>query len=267
MSDRESPVEIHASAVVEQGADLGPGVVVGPLSYVEAGTRIGADSVLGSRVSVLRHTTIGKGCQVHSGAVLGDVAQDLAYGGEETYVEIGDRCVLRECVTVHRGTTPGSTTRVGDDCMLMACSHVAHNCEVGNDVIMANGALLGGHVQVGDRVFVGGGAAIHQFVRLGRLAMISGNCGITRDVPPFCITRELSTGVMGLNVVGMRRAGIDPEDRRQLKLAFKRLYRSGLNTSQALERIVAEIDNELVTELCDFVRDSKRGVARWAGSD
>ena len=259
--------QIHPTAVVEEGAVLAAGVSVGPFSYVQAGATLGAGTQLGPHVTVLEFTALGEGCSLHAGAVVGDLPQDLAFGGDESYVRIGDRCTIRECVTIHRGTTPGSTTVVGDDCMLMACSHLAHNVQLGNHVILANGVLLAGHAEVGDQVFMGGNAMVHQFARVGRLAMISGATAAKKDVPPFCMTRAHTAGVMGLNTVGLRRASISSQDRRQLKLALKLLYRSGLNVSHALERIEQETEGDLVAELSDFVRTSKRGICTWAASE
>ena len=251
---------MHPTAVVDPGAELAAGVRVGPFCYVQSDVRIGADTVLVSHVTVLAHSTIGAACRLHAGAVVGEAPQDTAFSGEESYVRIGDRCAIREGVTIHRGTDPGSSTVVGDDCMLMANSHLAHNVRLGDRVMLANNVLLAGHVEVGDRVFMGGAAAVHQFARVGRVAMVSGYTTAKRDVPPFCITRELSASVMGLNTVGLRRAGISADDRLQLKRAFKLLYRSELNVSQALERMESELDGEPVRELVEFVRASKRGI-------
>ena len=262
MSERGDPV-IHPTAVIEDGAELAPDVSIGPFCYVEAGASIGAGTRLVSHVAILGETSIGEDCTVHSFAAIGDLPQDVAYGGEESYVRVGDRCQIREGVTIHRGTTPGSSTVVGDECMLMANSHLAHNVVLGNQVILANGVLLAGHVQVGDQVFMGGCAMVHQFARIGRLVMVSGFTAAKKDVPPFCMTRALSAEVMGLNVVGLRRAGFSKDDRLDLKRAFKILYRSGLGTTKAAERLRAEFDNELVTELVDFVDASQRGIASY----
>ena len=259
-------ISIHPTAFVEEGARLGEGCVAGPFSYVQATAELGAGTELVSHASVLGHTTIGKDCRLHSGCVVGDLPQDVGFAGGETYVRIGDRCALREGVTIHRGTVEGSSTVVGDDCMLMANSHLAHNVRIGDGVMLANGVLLAGHVEVGDRVFFGGGVGVHQFLRIGRLAMISGMCALKRDIPPFCMTRELSTGVAGLNTVGLRRAGIGSEDRLALKRAFRTLYRSGLNLSHALARIEEDSDNPLVRELVDFIGSSKRGIAPYVGA-
>ena len=256
---------IHATAVVEEGARLGAGVRVGPFCYVEADTTIGAGTRLVSHVAVLAHTTIGEDCTLHSFAAVGDVPQDVAFEGGESYVQIGDRCEIREGVTVHRGTKPGSSTTVGDDCMLMANSHLAHNVSLGNRVILANGVLLAGHAEVGDQVFMGGCAMVHQFARVGRLAMISGFTAAKKDVPPFCMRRALSADVMGLNVVGLRRSDLSKEDRLQLKRAFKILYRSGLNRSRAVERMRTELEGSAVDEMIEFVDTSQRGIASYVG--
>ncbi len=261
MSERS----IHPSAVVEEGAVLGDGVCVGPFCYVEGTAVLGEGTELVSHVAVLGHSTIGRECRLHPGAVVGDLPQDVAYEGAESYVRIGDRSSLREGVTVHRGTVEGSSTVVGDDCMLMANSHLAHNARIGDGVMLANGVLLGGHVEVGDRVFIGGNVGVHQFCRIGRLAMISGMTAVKRDIPPFCMTRELTTKVMSLNSVGLRRAGVSSADRLGLKRAFRLLYRSGLNLPSALERIEAEVESPLALELVEFARASKRGISGYVG--
>ena len=257
--------DIHPSAVVEPGARLDSGVVVGPFCYVQSEVEIGAGTELISHVTVLAHASIGSDCRLHSGSVVADLPQDVAFSGEVSYVRIGDRCRIREGVTIHRGTESGSSTLVGDDCMLMANSHLAHNVRLGNGVMMANGVLLAGHADIGDGVFFGGAAMVHQFARVGRLAMVSGFTAAKKDVPPFCMTRAQTAGVMGLNAVGLRRAGVSSVDRLQLKRAFRLLYRSGLNASQALQRIEADLDSDLVRELIEFVRSSERGIAAYVG--
>lgn len=266
MSADQRNVSVHPSAVVEAGAMLGDGVSVGPLSYVQDGAEVGAGTVVGPNVTILRFSSLGENCRVHAGAVVGDLPQDVSFGGDESHVRIGDGCQLRECVTVHRGTEAGSSTVIGDDCMLMATSHVAHNCVVGSKVVLANGAALGGRVEVGQGAFFGGGAMVHQFCRIGRLAMISGASAIKRDVPPFMITRELTSRVMGLNVVGLRRAGVAAAERRQLKRALKLLYHSGLNVSQAVAHMREELEGDCARELCDFIESSQRGITGWVST-
>ena len=182
-------------------------------------------------------------------------------------MRIGADCVIREGVTIHRGTKPDTATVVGEGCFLMANSHLAHNVRLGNRVILANGVLLAGYVEVGDNVFCGGNAAVHQFCRIGRLAMLQGLAGISQDVPPFCTMHGTTmNGVAGLNIVGLRRAGLTPEQRLEIKHAFKLLYHSGLNYRDAVTRIRAELPPGPAQELADFTATSKRGIAGVSGA-
>lgn len=255
---------IHPTAVIEPGAELGDNISIGAFSYVEAGAKLGKGCVLGPHVTIFRHTTVGAGCQIHAGAVLGDLPQDLAFKQEDSYVRIGHNCVIRENVTIHRGTKAGSVTEVGNECLLMAQSHLAHNVKLGNNVIVANGALLAGYVEVGDRAFISGNCLVHQFTRIGRLAMMSGASAVQKDVLPFCITRSVSPNtIMGLNVVGLRRAGFTPSDRRTLKQALMVIYNSGFNVSQAIAKLEQDFDSEYIEELCEFIRGSKRGICKF----
>lgn len=266
--DIRMTARIHPTAVIEAGAQLGAEVTVGPFTYIAAEVQVGDRCVLGPHVTLLGHTRLGQHCQVHAGAVLGDLPQDLAFKGEISQVQIGDRCVIREGVTIHRGTKAGTVTTVGHDCLLMANSHLAHNVQLGNRVIVANGALLAGYVEVGDRAFISGNCLIHQFTRIGRLAMVSGGAALKRDVPPFCITPALAFNqVMGLNVIGLRRAGFRATDRNILKAALTTLYRSGLNVSQAVEKLTTDFDSPLVEELCQFIRASKSGICHFVGGE
>jgi UDP-N-acetylglucosamine acyltransferase len=257
-------MQIHPTAVIEPGAELGEGVTIGAFAYVDRDVKLGDRCVLGPHTTILRYSTLGAGCKVHAGAVVGDVPQDLAFQDQESYVTIGENCVIREGATVHRGTKPGTTTAVGEGCLLMAQSHLAHNVKLGNQVIVANGALLAGYVEVGDRAFISGNCLVHQFTRVGRLAMMAGASAVQKDVLPFCITRSVSPNtLMGLNVVGLRRAGFTAGDRRILKQALMVLYASNLNTSQAVETLEHEFDSALVHEWCDFIRASKRGICKF----
>lgn len=255
---------IHPTAVIEPGAQLGKNITIGPFSYIDHDVKIGDRCVIGSHVTILRYTSLGNDCRVHSGAVLGDLPQDVAFKNEESYVKIGDNCVIREGVTIHRGTKQGTLTSVGGDCLLMANSHLAHNVQVGNKVIIANGALLAGYVEVGDRAFISGNCLVHQFTRIGRLVMLSGGCAVHKDVPPFCMTRSVTLNkIMGLNNVGMQRAGLGSEERLTLKRAFKILYQSNLTTPQAIAQLEEEFTSELVLELCEFIKASKRGICTF----
>lgn len=252
---------IHPTAVVDPGARLGAGVVVGPHAVVEADTVIGDGTEIRAHAVVKRFTELGRENAVHEGAVLGGEPQDLAFQGGASRLLIGDRNRIREGVTIHRGTEPGSATVVGSDCFLMAYSHVAHNNRLGNGVILANGALLAGHVEAGDRAFVSGGVAVHQFCRIGRLAMAGGLSRISMDCLPFVITVGAPARAVGLNVVGLRRAGIGANGLRTLKEAYRILLRSKLPTAEALERLTALAD-PLADEMIGFVRASKRGFHR-----
>lgn len=254
---------IHPTAIVESGAQLGADVQIGPFAFVAATARLGDGCVLGPHAVVLDHTTLGARCKVHSGAVIGDLPQDLSFKNEPSFVVTGDDCIFREGVTIHRGTKPGTTTRLGSHIFMMANSHVAHNCDVGDRVIMANGVLLAGYVTVGERCFFGGLSAVHQFCHVGRLAMVGGLSPITKDLPPFCISPNCANSVvMGLNVIGLRRAGFTAEQRAQVKAAFNILYRSGLNTTQAREKLAAETGNPFAVEFAEFIARATRGLCR-----
>lgn len=259
---------IHPTAIIESGAQLGTDVQAGPHAYVAATARLGDGCILHPHAVVLDHTTLGARCQVHSGAVIGDAPQDLSFKNDApSFVVAGDDCIFREGVTVHRGTKPETSTRLGHHVFMMANSHAAHNVEMGDHVILANGVLLAGYVTVGERCFMGGGAAVHQFCHIGRLAMIGGLHVVSKDIPPFCITPSGGANIVaGLNTVGLRRTGFTPDQRRQIKDAFKILYRSGLNLAQARETLRAETDNPFAAEFADFLDQAKRGIGRPAAN-
>lgn len=225
---------IHPTALVDPLARLGPGVRIGPYAVIEGPAEIGANCVIQAHAVVTGHVHMGEGNTVGYGAILGADPQDFAFDpATESRVVIGDHNRLREYVTIHRGTAPGTETRVGSHCFLMAGAHLGHNARVGDRVIIANNALLGGHVQVEEGVFIGGGSVFHQFVRIGQRAIVQGASAMSKDVPPFLIASDRNA-VSGINVVGLRRAGFDAAQRREIKEAFLLLYRRGLNTAQAL---------------------------------
>ena len=259
---------IHPTAIVDSKAELGTGVGIGPYAVIGPDVRIGDGCEIGPHAVLHRWTRLGAGCRVHAHAVLGDLPQDLKFAGVESYVEIGPETVVREGVTIHRGTKNLSSTVVGRGCYLMVNSHLGHNVRIGDHVILANGVLLAGDTEVGDRAFLSGNVIVHQFTRIGRLAMISGGGGIGKDVPPFCMTAGVQRNtVAGLNIVGMRRAGFGGPDRLQVKRAFELLYRSGLNTSQALERMRAEFTTGPAAEWVPFIEQSRRGVCPFGGEN
>jgi len=252
---------IHETAIIDPRAALGSNVRVGPYTCIGADVCIGDSCSIGPHVTILPYTTMGDECDVHAGAVLGDVPQDLGFEPCRSEVRIGARCKIREGVTVHRGTKPDTATEVGDECFLMAFSHVAHNVRLGRRVIVVNGALLAGYVQVGDAAFISGNCAVHQFVRIGRLAMLGGNCGVSKDVPPFCTVHPVDLNVVvGLNVVGLRRGGLTPDERREIRKAYGILYGAGLNVSEACLRMRSTFGAGPALELCAFVEESKRGI-------
>ena len=252
----------HPTAVIEDGAELGSGVEVGPLSYIQAGVRVGDGCRIGPHVTLLTGTALGADCRVHAGAVIGDLPQDAAFDeGAESFVRVGDRCILREGVTVHRGTKAGTATAIGDECFLMAFSHCAHNVELGERVIVANGALLAGYVTVGPRAFISGNAVIHQFVHVGRLAMLGGGAAASKDVLPFCTMRPAALNrVGGLNHVGMKRAGMKAGERAEARRAFLRIARSDETPKAAAEALLRESSEGPGAELARFVQASTRGV-------
>jgi UDP-N-acetylglucosamine acyltransferase len=265
--EKSEAMNIHPTAVVEAGAELGAGTSVGPGAFIAAGAKIGADCVIGPHAVIFQHVTLGPRCRVHAHAVLGDLPQDLTFTPAESFVRIGADCVIREGVTIHRGTKPATATVVGAGCFLMANSHLAHNVQLGARVILANGVLLAGYAEVGDGVFMGGNAGVHQFVRIGRLAILQGLAGASQDVPPFCtLVGAAINRVAGLNSVGLRRAGLTPEQRLEIKRAFKLLYCTGLTYRAAVARIRAELPAGPAHEMADFVAASKRGIVGYGGA-
>jgi UDP-N-acetylglucosamine acyltransferase len=256
---------IHPTAIIEPGAQLGTDVQIGPYAIVAPTARLGDGCRVGPHAVVMDHTTLGARCTVHSGAVIGDTPQDLSFTGEESFAVIGEDCTFREGVTIHRGATPGSTTRIGNHVYMMANAHAAHNVEIGDHAILANGVLLAGHVTIGERCFLGGYAGIHQFCHMGRLAMLGGATILTKDLPPFCLTpTNACNEVAGLNSVGLRRSGLDSAARKQIQEAFRVLYRRGLNLTQAKEQLRAELDNPFALEIAEFLNEAKRGICQPA---
>ena len=256
--------KIHPTAIIEDGAVLGEDVVVGPYANIGAHVKIGARTTIQQGAIIQGHTTIGEACQIFPYACIGMKTQDLKYKeGSVSYVEIGNRTVIREFATVHLGTADGEKTVIGDDCLFMAYCHAAHGCILGNHVICSNSVQLAGDVHLQDWAIVGGCAASHQFCTVGRHAMVGGMTKIRQDVPPFmlCDMEGSSQKVIGPNVVGLKRRGFPNEVIAALKEAFRFIYHSGLNRSQALERVENDMEQVAeVQELVRFYRHSSRGV-------
>jgi UDP-N-acetylglucosamine acyltransferase len=255
---------IHPTAIIHPGAKLDATVQVGPFAVIDAGVELGADCVVGPHVYLTGLTKIGAGNRFHAGCVIGDAPQDLKYKSEPTRLRIGDHNIFREHVTVHRSNKAGEDTIVGSHNFFMAHSHVAHNCAIGDHVILANGALLAGHVTVQDRAFISGNCLVHQFTRVGALALMQGGAAISQDLPPFTIAQR-ENEICGLNVIGLRRAGFTAEHRLELKRLYHLLFRSGKNLREALAAARENFNGAPAKILLDFIAEAKRGVCPDSG--
>ncbi len=258
------PVRIHPTAIVAEGARLGDEVVVGPYSIVGPDVEIGAGTEVGPHVVIDGHTRIGRRCRLVGQASIGTAPQDLKYAGGPTRLEIGDDNVIREFVTVNRATEHGGgVTRIGHRCMFMAYSHVAHDCTIGDNVVMANAATLAGHVTIEDWAIVGGLVAIHQFVRIGESVILGGGAMVALDVPPYCMAAGDRAGLHGLNLIGLRRRGFAEETIKDLRSAYRLLFQGGLKLTEALGRLRSEFaDSAEVIRLVHFIEGSQRGICR-----
>jgi len=254
---------VHPTAIVADGAQLGPTVEVGAYAVIGSEVRIGAGTRIMPHVVVDGKTTIGEACTIFPFACVGTQTQDLKFKGGETFVEIGDRTTLREYVTVNCGTNEGEVTRVGSDCTILAYCHVAHACQVGNEVIMSNGATLAGDVIVEDQAIIGGLTGVHQFTRIGRLCMVGGCSKIVKDCAPYMIADGNPAQVRGVNVIGMDRRGIEKSIQDGMKSAYRFLYRKGLSTQQAVETIGNEVASSAeLSHLLTFIGNSTRGILK-----
>lgn len=253
---------IHPSAIINKKAQLPNDIEIGPYCIIGPDVKIGAGTKLGPSVVLNGHTEIGENCQLYVGAVVGTPPQDLSYKNEPTKVIIGNNTQLREYVTVHRASGEGTSTNVGDNCMIMAYTHIAHNCKIGNNVIMANYVGLAGHIQIDDFAFISGLVAVHQFVKIGKMSIISGFSATRQDIPPFSTTDGRPAVVRGINKVGLRRRGFTKEQIENLHKAFRIIWFENNNMSQSFEKINSEIgpNDEHVNHLLNFIKTSKRGV-------
>ncbi len=253
-------MSIHPLAIVSPSAQIGPGVKIGPFCVVEDDARIGADCILESRAVIKCGTSLGPRCHVFEGAVLGGLPQHIHIPERPGQVIIGSDNVIRENVTVHRALDEQHSTTIGDHCLLMVNSHIAHDCRVGNHVILTNNVMLAGHVTVGDRVFMSGASGIHQFCNIGTLAMVGGQAHLVQDVPPYVTVDGLSSLVVGLNLVGLRRAGYDQAKIQQLKAAYRLIYRSGMMWKQILETLKNDFAYGPAAAFYEFLSATKRGI-------
>ena len=253
--------KIHPTAIVDRNAKIGHAVQIGAFSIIGPHVTIGDKTVVQSHVVIEGEVITGHGNFIGHGAIIGAPPQDVSFSPERnTKVEIGKNNIIREYCTIHRGSPDGSSTKIGDENFLMAGVHIGHNCAIRKNVIIANNCLLGGHVRIDDGAFLGGGSTFHQFMRIGRLVMVQGSSAFGKDLPPFVIAAERNY-VFGLNTVGLRRAGLTANDRDEVKEAFKLVYLSGLNTSQALEKAATMTFNAPAREFLNFISSSnKRGI-------
>jgi UDP-N-acetylglucosamine acyltransferase len=265
-------MNIHQTAVIDSGAELDSTVIVGPYVIIEKGVRIGANTKIGPHAVIQGITDIGSGNEIGPFAIIGGPPQDLSYKNEPTKVVIGNNNLIREYVSIHRGTVQGrGETLIGDENMLMGYSHVAHDCKLGNQIIIANGGTLGGHVMIEDKASLGGHVGVHQFSRIGTFSYIGGVSGVTKDVPPYMIvagTRNRMR-VSGVNHIGLKRNGVSTDDIKKLRGAFKIIFLDqDLLLKEALDSAMeAYSDCGLVVHLVDFIRDSERGIVRSFSKD
>ncbi len=259
-------MNISDLAIVSKKAKIHEDVEIGPYAIVEDDVEIGAGVKIWPHAYICNGTSIGENSQVHMGAVLGHVPQDLTFSQKKTRLNIGKRCVIREYATIHRSTHEESPTLIGDDCYLMAVSHIGHDCKIGSNVIIANCALLAGHVLVEDGVFISGNVVVHQFCRIGTLSIIGGFTGVNKDVPPYMLVRGPSV-VRSVNLIGLRRAKFSRELIDNIKEAYKLLYMSNINTAQAIEEIRKLKPSKELDHLVEFIQGSKRGICKYKYTD
>ena len=255
--------EIHPTAQVSRYAELAADVKIGPYTVVEGNAKIGSGTDVKAHVFIGEDTIIGSHNSIYQGAIIGSLTQDLKYDGGRTYLVVGDHNIIREYVTINRGTSDEASTTVGSHNSFLAYTHIAHDCVVGSHVIMSNLSTLAGHVQVDDAAVIAGYVGVHQFCKIGKMAMVGGMSKVTKDVPPFMKVQGNPAKVFGLNSVGLERNGVDKAERRVLRQAYNFLYRSGYNVSQAIEEIRADLEEtDTLMHLMDFLEKSERGIVK-----
>ena len=254
---------IHPSSIIDPGSNLGEDITVGPFSVIGRNVKIGRGTVIGSHVLIEANTKIGEKCKIFHGASIGGEPQIMNFEDVSSSVEIGDGTVVREYATIHRSGFKDGVTRVGKNCLLMAYSHLGHDCELGDQVVVVNGTGLSGHVIVENQAFISGLVGIHQFVRIGRNAMVGGMAGVNQDVLPFSTVEGTPARLLSVNAVGLKRANFKPNVRAAIKKAFKIISSTDLNTTQAVEKISSEVEMcDEINYLLDFIKNSNRGVTK-----
>lgn len=255
--------DIHPSAIIDKKAELANDVTVGPFTIIDGDVTIDSGCRIDSHVYISNGARIGKNCHIHHGSVIATVPQDIKFGNEKTLLEIGDNTEIREYTTLNRGTLHRGKSTVGKNCFLMAYTHVAHDCIVGDNCILANGVQMAGHVVIEDWVIIGGLTPIHQFCRIGQHAFIGGGLRVTKDVPPYILAADDPLSYKGINIVGLRRRGFKPDTIKNLQRCYRYLYRSHLNTSQAVEKIKSNFnDIPEIKIILEFIEKSERGIIK-----
>ena len=255
---------IHSTAIISPKAEIADDVTIGPFSTIGDHVTIGPGTTIGPHTVIDPYVEIGPKCQIYQFASIGATPQSVKFKGEESYVRIGRECIIREFVTIHRGTQfGGGQTQIGDQCFLMAYTHIAHDCTIGRNVVMANNATLAGHISIGDHATVGGLVAIHQFVRIGEFAFVGGKSAVVKDIPPYVIASGDRAKLHGLNQVGLKRHGFSPETLIKLKKTYRLIFRIGLTLNEAIQRVAAEVElTPEVNNFIAFIKSTERGITR-----
>lgn len=258
---------IHQLTAVDSRAKIGKNVTIEPFTTIGADVEIGEGCWIGSNVTIMQGTRIGKNCKVFPGAVIGGIPQDLKFDGEDSMVYIGDNTVIRECVTINRGTKAQGFTKVGNDCLIMATAHVAHDCNIGNNVIIANACGIAGHVEIGDFVVMGGLSAVHQFGKIGKHVMISGGSLVRKDIPPYIKVAREPISYAGINSVGLRRRGFSNDKIFEIQKIYRAIFQMKMNTAQSIEFVEKEMLPTMERdEIIQFIQNSPRGIVKGYGS-
>jgi len=254
--------KIHPTAIISPEVEIGDNVEIGPYAIIEGKIKIGDNCKIFPSVHIQGYTEIGENTKIFTGAIIGSIPQDLKYKGDITYLKIGKNNTIREYVTINPGTSAGEETIIGDNNLIMAYAHIAHNCKVGNNVIIANSGTLAGHVEIDDYAIIGGLVGIHQFCRIGKYSIIGGCSKVVMDIIPFIMADGHPARPYGLNIIGLKRRNFSEEKIKILNEAYKIIFKSGLNTSQALKKLEEMNDCEEVKEIIEFIKSSKRGIAK-----